>query len=154
MKLPLTGGCLCDSIRYEITGVPNMIYACHCTDCQRMSGSAFSVGVVFPDAYFRLTHGEPKSYARLADSGHRLEGWSCPICGTRTFGSPRKGEGAAEAVRTVRGGTLDDTSWLVPSIHFWTRSAHPWVRIPDEAIAFETQPSREWIADRFRERSI
>ena len=59
-----------------------------------------------------------------------------------------------EAVRTVRGGTLDDASWLVPSIHFWTRSAHPWVRIPEDAIAFETQPSREWIAARFRQGPI
>jgi hypothetical protein len=46
MKLPLTGGCICGGIRYEITQAPVAVYACHCTDCQRITSSAFSIGVV------------------------------------------------------------------------------------------------------------
>ena len=40
----------------------------------------------------------------------------------------------------VRAGTLDDTSWLRPTAHFWTRSAQPWVVVPEEDQRFETQP--------------
>jgi hypothetical protein len=42
MKLPQTGGCQCGAVCYEITQAPIMIYTCHCTDCQRMTSSAFS----------------------------------------------------------------------------------------------------------------
>ena len=44
MKLPLIGGCVCGSVRYEISQNPTRIYACHCTDCQRATTSAFSIG--------------------------------------------------------------------------------------------------------------
>jgi hypothetical protein len=42
MKLPLTGGCQCGALRYEITPAPSLVYTCHCTDCQRLTSSAFS----------------------------------------------------------------------------------------------------------------
>src|SRR5262245_49895130 len=48
MKLPQTGGCQCGSIRYEITEAPQLVYTCHCTDCQPMTSSAFSMGVALP----------------------------------------------------------------------------------------------------------
>ena len=53
MKLPQTGGCQCGSIRYEITEAPQLVYTCHCTDCQRLTSSAFSIGVVVSDRAFR-----------------------------------------------------------------------------------------------------
>jgi hypothetical protein len=37
MKLPLTGSCQCRLIRYEITEAPELVYTCHCTDCQRIT---------------------------------------------------------------------------------------------------------------------
>ena len=46
MKLPQTGGCLCGALRYEITAPPLVAYTCHCTACQRLTGSAFSSAVV------------------------------------------------------------------------------------------------------------
>jgi hypothetical protein len=48
MQLPLTGGCLCGAIRYEIAEPPFAVYTCHCTDCQRITSSAFSIGMVVP----------------------------------------------------------------------------------------------------------
>ena len=44
MKLPQTGGCHCGKIRYEISEAPQLVYTCHCTDCQRLTSSAFSMG--------------------------------------------------------------------------------------------------------------
>ena len=49
MELPLTGGCQCGKIRYEITEAPQLVYTCHCTDCQRITGSAFSLGIALPE---------------------------------------------------------------------------------------------------------
>ena len=69
MNLPQTGGCQCGKIRYEITEAPQLVYTCHCTDCQRITGSAFSLRVALPQAAFRLTAGEPRALQRMPDSG-------------------------------------------------------------------------------------
>jgi hypothetical protein len=67
MKLPQTGGCQCGALRYEITEAPRMVYSCHCTDCQRLTSSAFSMAVVVAAEAFRLTIGEPRPLQKTAD---------------------------------------------------------------------------------------
>jgi hypothetical protein len=69
MKLPQTGGCQCGKIHYEITEEPGSVYTCHCTACQRLTSSAFSMGLVVSDSAFRLSGIEPRSLQRIADSG-------------------------------------------------------------------------------------
>ena len=64
MNLPQTGGCQCGALRYEITQAPLMVYACHCTDCQRITSSAFSMAVVLPDGACHLVRGEPRLIQR------------------------------------------------------------------------------------------
>ena len=46
MRLPQTGGCQCGALRYEVTQAPQLVYTCHCTDCQRITSSAFSMALV------------------------------------------------------------------------------------------------------------
>src|SRR5689334_10814221 len=116
MELPQTGGCQCGALRYEITQAPHLVYTCHCADCQRLTSSAFSIAVVVPDGAFRLTAAEPRSLQKTADSGRRITRWVCPQCGSWVCGAPMPG-----SATRVRGGTLDDTSWLRPTVHFWTR---------------------------------
>jgi len=113
MNLPQTGGCQCGALRYEITQAPIMVYTCHCTDCQRMTSSAFSLGCVLPDGALRLVQGEPKGVQRTTGSGRVSTRWICPECGIWVCTAPRPGS----TVRNVRGGTLDDTSWLRPTAH-------------------------------------
>ena len=69
MELPQTGGCQCRNIRVEITEAPQLIYTCHCTDCQRLTSSAFSMGLVVGEMAFRLSGIEPRPLQRTADSG-------------------------------------------------------------------------------------
>jgi hypothetical protein len=69
MKLPQTGGCQCGALRYEITQAPQLVYTCHCTDCQRITSSAFSMALVLPAEAFQLFKGEPQEIQRTADSG-------------------------------------------------------------------------------------
>jgi hypothetical protein len=140
MHLPQSGGCQCGAVRYEISATPRVVYACHCTECQRQSGSAFGMGLVVNEAQFRLARGTPRRFDHVTESGRRAEAWFCSNCGTRVFGSPREGASGEGAMRIVRAGTLDDISWLRPSIHVWTRSAQPWTVIPGDVPRFETRP--------------
>ena len=81
MNLPLTGGCLCGGIRYEITQPPIIVYTCHCTDCQHITGSAFAIGVMVLDEALRLS-GMPRIIESMADSGRIKGRCVCPDCAT------------------------------------------------------------------------
>jgi len=112
MKLPQTGGCLCRKIRYEISEAPRLVYTCHCTECQRLTSSAFSIALAV--AGFRLTGDEPQPLESIADSGRVKIRWVCPVCGCWLFSTGKPGDG----LHRVRAGTLDDTSWLRPTMAF------------------------------------
>ena len=142
MKLPQPGGCLCGAIRYEITEPPLVAYTCHCTACQRLTGSAFSSAVVVAAEACRFTIGaEPRLFQRTADSGRTVIRWVCAECGTWVCNGAKPGTAPPGGFVAVRAGTLDDTSWLRPTAHFWTRSAQPWVALPGGGTRFETQPA-------------
>jgi hypothetical protein len=137
MKLPQTGGCQCGALRYEITQAPQMIYACHCSDCQSITSSAFSMALVLADGAGRLVKGDPRAVQRTADSGRVTTRWMCPECGSWVC----RAESSRSALRNVRAGTRDDTSWVRPRVHLWTRSKQPWIAIPEGDQIFETQPA-------------
>lgn len=134
--LPLSGGCPCEAVRFECTAMPLLIYACHCTECQRWSGSAFSMSMPIKRDGFRLTRGEPKAWRRIGATGVESTCWFCGDCGGRVFGerSPRPD------IVAIRAGTLDDTSWLRPTAHVYLRSAQAWERVPNNAECFDIMP--------------
>ena len=140
MNLPLTGGCHCGALRYEISAPPILTYTCHCTDCQRITGTAFSLAIIVPEDAFRLTKGEPRSVERIAASGRVNVRLLCPDCGCWISGTERPGADGA-LIRRVRAGTLDDRSWLRPTAHFFTRSKQPWITLPAGDEIYETQPA-------------
>jgi hypothetical protein len=133
-----TGGCHCRALRYAISQPPLGVYVCHCTDCQSLSGAAFAMGVVIPAAAFTFT-GSPRLVRRVLGSGTISTRWICPECGVWICGGSKL-DAVAPEKRVVRGGTLDDTSWLKPTTHYWTRSAQPWVIFPQGVTIYETQP--------------
>ena len=106
----------------------------HCTACQRLTGSAFSMGLVVAETAFRLSGVEPKPLQRVADSGRVNTRLVCPECGSSICGLPRDG------VVRIRAGSLDDTSWLRPTRHIWTRSKQPWITFAAGDEIFEAQP--------------
>ena len=135
MKLPQTGGCHCGTVRFEFTEQPMLVYTCHCTDCQHITSSAFSVGVALAETAFRLTSGAPRALQRIPDSGRVNTRFICPDCACWVFSQPRGG------VVRVRAGSLDDTSWLRPTRHIWTRSKQSWVVLGASDEIFEGQPT-------------
>ncbi|HWM45278.1 MAG TPA: GFA family protein [Xanthobacteraceae bacterium] len=119
----MVGGCQCGALRYAITGKPLMVYACHCTQCQTQSGSAFGLSLGVARADFAVTKGTPATWSRTTERGTVTICYFCKDCGTRIV---HERQGGARVM--VRGGTLDDTSCLTVMGHIWVSSAQPWLR--------------------------
>jgi hypothetical protein len=135
-SLPMTGGCPCGAIRYEITSFPLLLYTCNCTNCQRASGSAFALNMPVWTKVFRVLQGKPKGWRHTSPSGVAVISWHCEQCGGRLYGD-RAGR---EQIVNLRAGTLDDTTWLVPAMHMFMSSAQPWVQPANGAECHETGP--------------
>jgi hypothetical protein len=86
----------------------------------------------------RIVRGAPQEYSIEMPDGRRKQAHVCARCHTRLWG-PSSVAGLA----VLEPGTLEDTSWLRPVGHIWTRSAQPWVRIPEASLRFEEQPRGE-----------
>ena len=136
VNLPLTGRCQCGEIRYKITTEPYTLYACHCTECQWQSGSAFGMSMKVSINAFHLTQGAPKSWTRSTDSGGQTDCVFCPTCGTRLYHEPSQ----SPSMVSVKPGTLDDRTWLAPIGHLWIRSKQPWFDVPDGTVNYSGQP--------------
>jgi hypothetical protein len=137
MELPLKGGCQCGAVRYEIRAAPSTLYVCHCTDCQRQSGSAFSMSMLVPRDALVITAGTPREWQRRHESGRLIDCVFCGDCGTRLYHKPTR----APQVAILKPGTLDEARSLSPVGHIWTRSAQAWVEIPEDAVCYDAQPA-------------
>lgn len=138
MQDNLEGGCQCGAIRYRITGAPLTLYLCHCTECQKQSSSAFGMSLWVRRSDLEIVSGNPKIWERAATSGGTVECAFCPECGSRLYHKPS----SDPEIVSVKAGSLDDTSWLRPVGHIWTRSRQPWVEIGDAppSLAYEQEP--------------
>lgn len=128
------GGCLCGAIRYRIEGEAAAAMVCHCTHCQKQSGSAFSTILGVPEGQVAIT-GEPATYRDSGESGKSVERLFCGTCGSPLFSRVE----VAPGMLWVKAGTLDDASGFTPAAHIWTRSKQCWVDT-GAVPAFETNP--------------
>lgn len=118
------------------------VHACHCTDCQTLSGSAFGLSMVLNLSDIEVTQGEVEVNDFTA-SKNRMHRHHCAKCGVAIwFSSP-----GYEGVIAIKPGTLDDTSGLRPIAHMWYRSAQPWLDVGDDVPVFEEQPSFEELLE-------
>ena len=85
MTIPSAGGCLCGAIRYAVSSPIAALRACHCTHCQKNTGSGASVNAVVAGAHFALTQGSPKRFTTTADSGRTLYRYFCGDCGSPLY---------------------------------------------------------------------
>jgi hypothetical protein len=123
------GGCQCGEVRYRFEGEPLELTVCHCRECQRQSGSAFGMSLSIPASAFELLSGHLRFFEVVCDSGRLKTCAFCPTCGTRIYHR-------IDAGISIKAGTLDDTSSLRPSRHYWTKRKQPWVPIPESADTF------------------
>jgi hypothetical protein len=137
VSLPLTGGCQCGALRYRLNAAPLLLYACHCTNCQHQTGSAFVLSTGILEDSFEFTEGEPARFEWTSDAGNTRYGLFCGACGTRIV----NGQTPSIGIYSLRAGTFDDTSWVRPAGHIWMRSAQPWFKPEPDDILWEQQPT-------------
>ncbi|MDF2234670.1 GFA family protein [Albimonas sp. CAU 1670] len=149
-RLPWAGGCRCGALRFAVTAPPMLSAACHCRGCQRMTGSAFSLTLMLPEAGFALTQGSSirgglggalergcagatgLAEAEAAEQGgdglppsgidHRI----CPACGSWVFTRIA----AFGGLVNLRATMLDDAGWTVPFLETMRADALPWAGTP------------------------
>mgnify|MGYP000135376082 CR=1 FL=1 len=138
----LTGGCICSAVRYELNEAPLFVHACHCSDCQRFSGSAFVVLLGVEKAVFNLT-GTTEKVTNATPSGAGYDAHFCPNCSTIIWSKYHFVEAPLIA---VRGGTLDEPGLAPPDYHIFTQSKQPWVILPEGMPAFDgwLEPEEAW----------
>ena len=149
MKLPpfpVEGGCQCGAVRYRLKAAPLGIYACHCKDCQRFSGTTHTMSMVVNAEDAELISGELTGFDKAADSGRTVRMLGCARCGIKIWNEPL----SAPHLLILKPGTLDDMSWAVPVGNIWTDRALPWAHIDPAAPNFPRQPpDRQPLFDAF-----
>ena len=128
----ISGGCLCGAVRYEGNAEPLGAGVCHCTDCQHISGSAFSVNVLVPRSSVTFKGDALASYTHKGGSGKSLSRKFCRNCGSSLASEPE----SLPTALILKAGTLDETSWVKPAFHIWADSAQSWVHIDPAAAKF------------------
>ena len=87
-ELPLTGGCNCGAVRFEVTAPLVKASYCHCKRCQRRSGAGASANAHPAPDSFRVVAGEDRLRMWQPEGGG--EKWVCGECGSALFGrNPR-----------------------------------------------------------------
>jgi hypothetical protein len=137
--LPLAGACRCGKVKVEITAPPIMTCACHCTGCQKMSASAFSLTAIMPSAGFRVTEGEPVIGGL---HGADLHHYHCPWCKTWMFTRAE----AMEGFVNVRPSLFEDRAWFSPFIETMCRDKLPWAETPARHRFEEFPPMEDFGA--------
>jgi hypothetical protein len=130
------GGCLCGAVRYSVQWPPVLVATCHCKNCQKQAGSALSVVAFVKREQLELT-GALSTYEDVGATGDPVYRKFCGKCGSPVI--TETPSAAADGNIFIKAGTLDQTSDLAPTLHFWTNSAQDWFVFPETGQCLETQ---------------
>jgi hypothetical protein len=125
---PITGGCNCGAVRFEVTEPLVAASYCHCKRCQRRSGAAASANAHPTPGTFRIVAGEDKLRVWKPEDGR--EKWFCGDCGSSLFG---RNPNDADPIG-IRMGAFDDDPLIRPSVRQFVAYAAPWEPIPDDGL--------------------
>lgn len=124
----MEGGCTCGAVRYRLAAEPMFVHCCHCSWCQRQTGSAFALNALIETAAIEVPEGAPVATTLPSPSGRGQTVHRCPSCGVTLWSHYA---GAGDRIAFVRVGTLDDPAAVSPDIHIFTATKQPWVALPD-----------------------
>ena len=130
-KLPWQGGCRCDEVRIRITKPPLITMACHCSGCQVMSASAFSLSIGLPADGLEILSGEPV----LGGLRQAHRQYFCPSCKSWMFTRPS----GLDWLLNLRPSLLESHHWYVPFIEVMTAEKLPWART-SATHSYDTAP--------------
>ena len=131
-EAPLTGGCACGAVRFEVTAPFDTAGYCHCKRCQRRSGALWSENAIVPKGGFTLTQGTAEVRTWQPEDG--LSKSFCGICGGQLYGGDPDGP-----FTVVRLGAVDGDPGIRPQWHAWADSAPEWEPLPDDGLTRHPQ---------------
>lgn len=151
-KFPVEGGCACRFVRYRMLTKPLFVHCCHCTWCQRETGSAFVLNAMIETERLRILDGAPEMILTPSASGKGQKIMRCPKCHVAVWSHYA---GAGLKVAFVRVGTLDSPALCPPDIHIFTSTKQPWVTLSGDVPIRRGYYEREkfWPADSLKRRA-
>ena len=135
MTAARTASCRCGQLRATVTGDPVRVSVCHCLNCKKRSGSAFSVQARWPLEWVSV-EGRSNSFKKVSGSGNWATFHFCPECGSDVYyvnGGPSVHAEVAGLV-AVPLGAFDDPYFTVPNFSVWEERKHDWVEISGEGV--------------------
>jgi hypothetical protein len=120
-----TASCRCGQLKATCTGEPVRVSVCHCLDCQKRTGSAFSAQARWPADQVAV-EGTSRTYEHVADSGNRIIHHFCPDCGSTVH---YRIEGKFEGLLAIPLGAFADPAFPAPRFSVWESRKHMWVEI-------------------------
>jgi hypothetical protein len=121
-----TARCHCGDLELACEGEPAKVSMCHCEDCQRRTGSAFSVAVFYARDKVRLVQGAARQFERPSASGFPVVFHFCPRCGANTHWAPAR---MPDRIGVALG-AFADPSFPAPEQSVWTHDKHAWLTLP------------------------
>lgn len=139
--MAFTGQCRCGQVHLHLqTEIPSPLYACHCLDCQRWSGSAFALHMLCAAQAIEVT-GDTVIYTQ-STGGHTSTHHACGHCFTRLFNETD----AAPGMRVLRASVLQGAEHLAPLAHIWVKRKQPWITLPEGSAQWPESPTPEAFA--------
>ena len=137
MTIKYEGGCLCGAIRYAASKPPSRTVACHCTFCQRFTGSAYNIEVIFEKEAVELKGDDLRTFDKRSEgSGKTVHVHFCRRCGTTVSLTFER----FPTHRAIMRGTLDDPNSVKVDRHIFTQSAQNGMVLPAGIECFEQHP--------------
>jgi hypothetical protein len=130
-----TGSCLCGKVSYSIASKPLRMAQCHCTHCQKSSGTGH-MSLAFFNKNDVDIEGETSSYITIADNGNKVTRHFCPECGSRLFGT----NNVMTTITSITVGCLDDHSWFKPGAIVYNKRKPAWDCMDENLPTFEDMP--------------
>ena len=135
MNSEYEGGCHCGAVRYTVTKAPESTFYCHCQDCQKTTGSPFSVEMMIEDSGFDI-EGALMSYVVTGDSGKPVSRWHCSNCSSGIYLTCEADPGYI----FLKVGTLDDPGLASSEMHIYASNRQPWLNFDDKLPSYEKAP--------------
>lgn len=150
---PAEGGCACRFVRFRMMTKPLFVHCCHCTWCQRETGSAFVLNATIETDRVKLLSGLPEVVKTPSNSGKGQKIVRCPTCRIAVWSHYA---GAGLKIAFVRVGTLDQPDRCPPDVHIFTSTKQQWVQLAGDVPVMKGYYQREklWPADSLKRRAV
>ena len=130
--------CTCGKLRLSCQGEPTRVSMCHCLDCQRRTGSLFSIAAFFERSAVTVVDGASKTFTRNSVTGKDVTFHFCAECGSTVFWEPER----MPQLIGVAVGAFGDPSFPPPEQSVFTTDKHGWLTLPEDMPTFAVMRPR------------